>query len=144
MSFDACASYLVIPGTPEAVRNGLLLLGAQPPLCNLTKAGRSNAEIVLAEILNNIVEHAYANSSGVIEVTLAPSADGTFCQIKDQGAEFPDGKLPHTHLPKNAALNDPPEGGFGWFLIRSLTTDLTYDRRGSRNRLSFTLPSEPR
>ena len=32
---------------------------------------------------------------------------------------------------------DLPEGGFGWFLIRELTHDLTYRRDGSRNHLSF-------
>ena len=35
------------------------------------------------------------------------------------------------------APQDLPEGGFGWFLIRSLTRDLTYLREDGYNMLCF-------
>jgi len=35
--------------------------------------------------------------------------------------------------------NDLQEGGYGWFLIRSLMTDVTYERRHKTNHLSLTL-----
>lgn len=34
-------------------------------------------------------------------------------------------------------LEDIPEGGYGWFLIRSLTKDLAYHRINGTNHLSF-------
>jgi serine/threonine-protein kinase RsbW len=36
-------------------------------------------------------------------------------------------------------LADLPEGGFGWYLIRSLTEELSYRRSNGINRLSFQL-----
>lgn len=32
------------------------------------------------------------------------------------------------------------EGGWGWALIRDLTTDIRYTRVGGRNRLTFRIP----
>ena len=37
---------------------------------------------------------------------------------------------------------DLPEGGFGWFLIRTLTLDLEYERDGGFNKLRFVVPAE--
>ena len=59
-------------------------------------------------------------------------AKATLGQILQRGVGA--GKLPDT------ALEDLPEGGFGWHLIHSLTNDLTYLRTGGCNRLRFLLP----
>ena len=52
---------------------------------------------------------------------------------------MPDHTLP-MGLPQPIGVDkDLPEGGFGWFLIRSLTENLTYRRIDARNHLSFQL-----
>lgn len=133
---DAAVARLTIAGEPAAVREGLRALMAAPPLAGLPQDLRQDAEIVLAEALNNIAEHAYAAGEGAIEVEVAPAAGGVACTIRDRGAAMPGGALPAGLLPA-ADGPDLPEGGFGWHLIRRLTRDLAYRRDGSGNRLSF-------
>lgn len=135
--------HLVFLATPATVRDNLARLLGAPPLQDLTPDGRGSAELVLAEVLNNIAEHAYDAGPGPVSVTLTDGAAGIACLIVDQGKAMPGGQLPKGVLPDatHAALEDLPEGGFGWHLIRTLTRDLAYQRTGGCNRLSFTLPT---
>ena len=129
--------------TPIAVRDSLAQMLALPPLCALGEDGRGTAELVLAEVLNNVAEHAYGEATGPVTVCLARTDGGVRCVIVDQGQAMPGGILPEGRLPPAAEvpLDDLPEGGFGWFLIRSLTQDLRYSRVDGCNRLHFVLPA---
>ncbi|MGL4238559.1 ATP-binding protein [Tabrizicola sp.] len=135
--------HLVFPADPVSVRTGLARLLSLPPLADLPAEDRGTAELVLAEVLNNVAEHAYAQSTGAVEVSLSPWTDGLACLVLDHGVEMPGGMLPQGGLPggPDTALEDLPEGGFGWHLIRTLTRELTYARAGGCNRLSFILPT---
>ena len=126
---------------PLAVRDELARLADLPPVSMLEDDLRATAQIVLAEVLNNIVEHAYAGTTGRIEMTLLV-ADGTLrCELRDYGLALPGERLPRGDLPATDA-GELPEGGFGWHLIRSLTGDLAYQRRDGCNHLGFTLRPE--
>lgn len=130
---------VTLVGDTWAVREGLARLFALPPLCDLSADGRGTAEIVLAEALNNIVEHAYAHHGGQIEVALSLTPPDLLCQISDRGLPLPDLCLPSGVLTPLEQLSDLPEGGFGWYLIRTLARDLDYRRDAGRNLLSFRL-----
>jgi serine/threonine-protein kinase RsbW len=132
----------VIGSDPLAVREGLLAVAARPPLSELSQDQRGIAELVLAEVLNNIVEHAYARTSGDIEVRLLATAGGITCKVIDAGVAMPDHAPPSGSLPAGIGgpPDDLPEGGFGWHLIRTLTRDLAYERQNGRNHLSFVIP----
>ncbi|WP_164989216.1 ATP-binding protein [Roseovarius sp. A46] len=61
----------------------------------LTEAACSTVEIVLAEALNNIVEHAYTGAgAGEIGLHAVLAPDSLTCTLSDQGAA-----LPAPHLP---------------------------------------------
>lgn len=104
-------------------------------------------QTTLAEVLNNIVEHAYAvppgggqseaGQPGMIDISLCPAEDALLFTVSDRGAPMPGGVLPRGDLPPEGEVEDLPEGGFGWHLIRLLTEDLVYLRIGGENRLSF-------
>lgn len=128
---------IVIDATMLDVREGLRDLMACPLVRDLSEDCLSTAELVLAEALNNVVEHAYARFSGEIEVELRRDPDQLRFHIKDKGLPMPGAEPPAGHLPVVGAFDDLPEGGFGWFLIRSLSHDLTYRREGELNLLSF-------
>lgn len=133
------ATRIVIPSDPLAVRQGLKALFESLLLRQLDEANRGKAEIVLAEALNNIVEHAYADGKGEIELTICLNRQGLKCRIVDHGAPMPDGALPSGTL---TSPDDLPEGGFGWHLIRTLSEDLRYARVAGQNQLTFLLTTE--
>ena len=133
--------HLTFPASPSDVRENLARMLAAMPLAGLSDSGRGIAEIVLAEVLNNIAEHAYADKAGPVTVTLRDTAQGIGCLVVDQGTPLPGGLLPDGTLPPQTglALADLPEGGFGWHLIRRLTLGLAYTRTAGANRLGFLL-----
>lgn len=135
---------LLIPGEALAVRDGLRALFDTLLLRTLPEGARGAAELVLAEALNNIVEHAYAAAPGQIELTLERTDGGLVCRIVDHGRPMPGEALPEGRAPAANAVADPadlPEGGWGWGLIRALAQDLHYARRDGQNHLSFRLAS---
>ena len=103
---------------------------------------RGSAELVLAEVLNNIVEHAYGEGApGDVELSVGHSQKFLSCRLTDWGRPMPRSELPEG---KSAALDvdlaELPEGGFGWFLIRQMVEELHYHRDNDRNVVSFRLP----
>ena len=99
-----------------------------------------DCQLIFAEVLNNIAEHAYIGGDGPIALEVALQGDGLLCGIADQGLCLPTGTLPDTGLPKIAPPDHLPEGGFGWHIIRCLACDLAYRRDGAWNRLTFRVP----
>jgi serine/threonine-protein kinase RsbW len=130
---------LRFPSEPMAVRGALRSLLAARQLSLLGEDDRGTAEIVLAEALNNIVEHAYALRRGDIEVTIRVATGSLICTICDHGLPMPGETPPAGRLPEALSLDDLPEGGFGWHMIRSLSRDLAYQRIEGRNELTFRL-----
>jgi serine/threonine-protein kinase RsbW len=131
---------LVIRAEPASVRAALLQITAIPPVCDLPPHQRATVELVLAEVLNNVAEHAYADAAGPVAVTIALHAGTLVCEVVDEGLAMPGGALPDGRLPDSALDSDLPEGGFGWHLIRSLARDLAYRRQRGSNRLNFLIP----
>ncbi len=130
---------IVFPGDQLALRRALkkamqFLHGLSIPAeaCGLV-------EIVLAEAVNNVIEHAYAGAShGVVEFRMQHLGGALRFVILDDGLPMPDGVAPAARIPKiDSPRGDLPEGGFGWHIIRELTRDLSYSRIGNRNRLEF-------
>lgn len=101
-------------------------------------------ELALAEVLNNIIEHAYAGQvPGQVSVSVARSArdNALVCRIEDDGQPMPGLTLPEGRMqPVADRTEDLAEGGWGWALIRALTRDISYRRSGNRNHLQFHLP----
>ncbi len=115
-----------------AVMDGLSGIGLGPD-------GLATTELVLAEVLNNVAEHAYADDPfGLVELHVRRLPDRLRCRVIDAGKPMPGGLVPAGEpLPVPGPVDALPEGGFGWFLIHTLATNLVYARRGGRNDLSF-------
>ncbi|MDO8882016.1 ATP-binding protein [Pseudotabrizicola sp.] len=133
---------IVIASDPLAVRQALCALFDRLMAGRMAEDARDTAQIVLAEALNNIVEHAYAQTPGEIEVTVDVSPGGLTCWIMDAGLPLPDSALQDTLLVQPQPGDDLPEGGFGWHLIRTLSDDLDYRREGGRNFLTFRISAQ--
>lgn len=102
-------------------------------------------ELVLAEVMNNVTEHAVTARSVTnpkIHICVVRHDTGLACAVTDDGDSLPDDCL----LPRRLPQVDPadlPEGGFGWYLIQDLTQELRYYREGQRNYLGFSVPHQP-
>lgn len=133
---------LELDSSPLGVRRALDRLLTDSALSGMSEERRGALWTVLAEVLNNIVEHAYARDDGLIRLNLWQQGSDLAVEVVDQGAPMPGLCLPKGHLAEIGAFDDLPEGGFGWFLIRSMTQDLRYDRVGAENRLRFCLTGD--
>jgi len=130
---------LTLPGDAMSVR--FALKSVMGFLRDLTlPEGRSGAiELVLAEVLNNITEHAYGETMcGVIELRIFRMQNRLHFVVLDDGLPMPeDAPNPNIQLEPARAPSTLPEGGFGWMLISELTNGLSYARTGNRNVLEF-------
>ncbi|MBT9386681.1 ATP-binding protein [Pseudooceanicola sp. CBS1P-1] len=130
---------LSFPGTALSVRKVLQTVrtGLEPLALDPEETG--TIELVLAEALNNVVEHAYPpEARGWITLNCHIAPDGLHVSIRDKGRPMPDGGPPLGQTaPLPETLDTLPEGGFGWFLIRDLSRDIRYSRQDDTNELCF-------
>lgn len=124
------------------VREAVSTIRTSLEALHLSEEELVSVELVVAEALNNIVDHAYPpNSDGEIRIKLRQRPRGVMVEIRDDGTPMPNGRAPLGDHPLTDKLgtNDLPEGGFGWFLIREIARDLIYDRKDGENFLIFRL-----
>ena len=126
-----------LDGSLPAISAGLQEMFSSDLLMALSEGSRGTVEIVLAEALNNVVEHAYANYSGSIQIRITQGDGFLFVKVVDSGLPMPGEELPGGRLGQTTDIQDLQEGGFGWYLIRSLSQELTYLRDGNMNILRF-------
>lgn len=136
------AFHISVVSGQMAVRTALgqLLDGLKPLSLDVEEAG--TVELVMAEALNNIVEHAYPEDQGAgpIDITCAHASDGLHLTVVDSGRAMPDGQTPvGGAVDIDVDFCDMPEGGFGWFLIKDLAKDVTYRRQDTENLLQLRL-----
>lgn len=131
-----------IDGTELAVREMLQQLREDLRALGLDLEAQTSVELVLGEVLNNVVEHAYGDGwQGGVEVLAVKCSSELRFRINDHGAPLPFKSLRQAKLPNlNCETHDLPEGGFGWFLVRTIASDLAYRRTAGKNELALTLP----
>ena len=117
---------------------GYIFVGLEPLSLDVEEI--ATVELILAEALNNVVEHAYPvpEPGGPIRIQCSQKANGLHFLITDQGKPMPNGLAP-LGLAQSVDVDpfDLPEGGFGWFLIKDLAKDVQYQRIENENRLSL-------
>jgi len=125
--------------TELEAREAIAAISERLRATDLTRDQADEVEIALAEAINNVVEHAYADSEpGLVRILCSLRRAHLDIRICDTGTPLPQNRLP-PGLAANVSVAraDLPEGGFGWFLIRELTSDIRYDRCGLINHLSL-------
>ena len=130
---------------PHAVRDALRRAVARFAR-RITPEDAGTLELALAEVLNNVAEHGYAGlPPGPVQLDLRRAGGDLHCVVEDEGHPMPGLVLPEGSLqPVAATVEGLAEGGWGWALIRDLTTDIRYTREDGRNRLTFRIPLAPR
>lgn len=122
---------------PLAVRAALLRVECGGLLAPLAAEHRDCVLLVLAEVLNNVAEHAYGGAPGPVAFTLRRWGQTVLLRVADRGGAA---LLPGPARPRRAETL--PEGGFGLGLIRALARDVTRGRRLGCNVLRLRIPHD--
>lgn len=122
---------------PLQVRDALMRFARTAVLARLGAGQRDIVLLVLAEVLNNVAEHAYGKAVGPVAVRLMARDGAVLARVTDRGGLAPafDG----------ATVQDPqgmPEGGFGLGLIRALASDIRQRRRLGCNVMTFRIDGD--
>lgn len=131
------------PGTLAQVSDHLEKLKAELERNAIEAEFKGDILIVLAEVLNNIVEHAYrAPREGdihlIVQAQKMAHKNAVYIKTIDQGPPVPPDTLSGRSLPPlTDDVQDMPEGGFGWFMIHALTETIDYERINDENRFTF-------
>jgi serine/threonine-protein kinase RsbW len=123
----------------RSIRDALAEVRARLAGMNILEEELTTVEVVLAEVMNNVAEHAYAwRRDGEMVLGLRSTSEGLLISVTDDGLPMPDAELPFgERLDPTVPLDDMPEGGFGWLIIRQLARDVSYVRQQGVNQLSF-------
>ena len=131
---------LAIRATPEATREAVAAVRGIMARAGAAPGLLFRVELALAEVLNNIGEHAYGGAGGRVWLKAGMEGDALCVTIADRGRPMPGNEMPEGALPDmDVPCEVQPEGGFGWSIIRDLVQDLTYQRDGTRNEITFGL-----
>ena len=89
--------------------------------------------LALEEAFVNICHHAYAHGEGDIEIICAIDNGAFVLEIADRGKPFDVLSLPDPDT--SLGIEERPVGGLGLYLIRTLTSNVSYKRENDQNRL---------
>ncbi len=130
---------LSFAATESQASAGIAEVSARLSALGLTSEKASDVKIALAEAINNVVEHAYTGlAAKEVQIRCQFRENRLVVQIVDSGKPMPDLQPPDgVPPPVETALQDLPEGGFGWFLIQQLASSVAYERRDGLNLLAL-------
>jgi anti-sigma regulatory factor (Ser/Thr protein kinase) len=95
-------------------------------------------QLALEEALVNIINHAYPEEAGEIEIQCHNEKDGALVvTVQDSGIPFDISALPAPDV--SASIEEREIGGLGVFLMREMADKIQYRRDGERNILTLTL-----
>jgi serine/threonine-protein kinase RsbW len=135
---------LIVPGQFEQLAQIAEFVTRAAREAGLTDDDVFHVEMAVDEACSNIIEHAYADCSGDIDLACRSSAPGAFeITIHDLGRPFdPDVVgMPKIELP--AELADLDEGGLGLYFMRKLMDEVRFEMvAGQGNTLTMTKRSK--
>ena len=108
--------------------------GAEGGRRTATGSGRAIARFFGNSSPNSICTRVEKTRAAIVPIAIRMrcGADRASFVVSDRGGVMPGGKLPEGTLPESGP---PPEGGYGWFLVRAMAEHLDY-RRSARTNLT--------
>jgi len=99
-----------------------------------------HVEMAVDEACSNIIEHAYADRSGDIDLICTSSKPGAFeITIHDSGRSFNPNGVAAPPLDVPADVDDLNEGGLGLYFMRKLMDEVRFEMvAGQGNTLTMT------
>ena len=102
-----------------------------------TEQQQIQIDLVVEELFVNIVNYAYPDSMGMVQVECKLSGDAgqVIIQFKDQGIEF--NPLAAKEIDVHDRFERRPVGGLGIYLAKKYTNSIEYERADGSNVLTI-------
>ena len=129
------------PAIPENLRPVLSVVGEEMIACGTETGLRQRVFVILEELFNNVALHAYADRSspGPVIITLLADMDSVQLQLADQGVAFNPLLVDDTN--RLLRLEQMEEGHEGIFLVKTLASQVDYEREDGWNRVTVLVRS---
>lgn len=132
----------VVRDSRASLQQALKLLAAYANFHRLPDATLYHAQVVVDEVVTNVFSHGYADGGeGRVEVSARLGAGCLEIGVVDDAAPF--NLLAATEPDVTQEIELRPIGGLGIHIVRSLVSEIDYERRDGRNRLRLRLQLEP-
>lgn len=127
------------PADRTAPRAATSWLNSVPTGLSATRL--ADAELCLDELVTNVIRYAWSDSdSHTITIAIDRSPSELQIVVQDDGRPFDPTEVA---LPPIAhSLEEAVPGGRGLFLVRSIASRLSYERRDGMNRVTMAFPFE--
>jgi serine/threonine-protein kinase RsbW len=131
---------LTVPGQFEQLAQIAEFVTRAAREAGLTDDDVFHVEMAVDEACSNIIEHAYADCSGNIDLACTSSAQGVFeITIHDSGQPFDPDAVVMPQLDASADLEELNEGGLGLYFMRKLMDEVRFEMvAGQGNTLVMT------
>jgi serine/threonine-protein kinase RsbW len=128
---------MVIANRPEDLARITARLDDLAVRRGLPRDAVADMHVALDEVLMNVLGHAYDDTGAhEIRIVLAVYPDALQAEVEDDGRPFD--PLMVAPPDRTAPLAEREVGGLGLHFVRSLLSDVAYQRSGDRNRLVLT------
>ncbi len=88
------------------------------------------------EIIINIINYAYPDTKGTLEITFEKKLQGITITFVDSGRRF--NPLANPDADITLSIEERKIGGLGIFMVKKLMDDISYEYKENKNRLTVT------
>jgi anti-sigma regulatory factor (Ser/Thr protein kinase) len=119
---------LVVPGRFDRLTEIASFVTQAARTCGLCDDEVFHVEMAVDEACSNIIEHAYAERTGDIDIACCCLEAGQFEVIlRDSGRPFDPEAVPAPDMTMPADLDDLNEGGLGLYFMRKLMDEVRFE-----------------
>jgi sigma-B regulation protein RsbU (phosphoserine phosphatase) len=127
---------LNLPAKLENLETMLTFINEEAVSLGFDSKKLNHIRLAAEEVLVNVINYAYPDKEGNIEIALIHKRGGGLeVEVKDWGLTFNPLSMPAPDI--RAPLHERKIGGLGIYLVRKLMDEVSYQRQGERNILTF-------
>jgi anti-sigma regulatory factor (Ser/Thr protein kinase) len=133
---------ITTPANPDHLNRVLKEINAFAQQAGAAEDQVGQIELVLEELLVNIMNYAYPQDPGTIEIRYQLSQPSLLkLEILDHGVPFDPLSIPEVDT--EATLEERSIGGLGIYLVRNIAEHIEYQRQDGKNMLTVSMALTP-
>lgn len=130
--------FLELPARLESLDSFRFLVGEAAFAAGLTEKDLGLLELALEEVLVNIVNYAYPEETGAIQLRCEAEEQGGVLRLEVRDSGVPFNPLDKDDPNLDLGVDEREIGGLGIFMTKKVMKDVRYERQGKENVLLLT------